>query len=386
MKSRSLYAAFDTFPAPKGAATHIKHMAKTLFDHCGSGTLYALGGEGLPAYQQEGHIEIVRFSERVPNLLQRALTFSQHLSHLLAERGQDFEICHYRDPWSAYPILNYREMHKKHFLTVYEVNALPSLELPYAFPHIAPETLAKVRAQEALCLELSDRIVTPSKVTADYLASLGVEAAKITHLPNGADIQQKPTKPAEAPEQYLIYFGAIQRWQGVEDILRAFTILADFEDLQLVLCLAKHNRTAKGLRKLAQRQGIDDKITWRFGLDQDELLAWLAHAELSLAPLSNCSRNTEQGCCPLKILESMAAGVPVVSTDLPVVRELITDGLHGRLVRPERALDLAIAIRSLLDEPEERRRMGRLARQRAEEHFDWKDICGRLAELYQGQP
>ena len=69
-----------------------------------------------------------------------------------------------------------------------------------------------------------------------------------------------------------------------------------------------------------------------------------------------------QGCAPLKILESMASGMPVVASDLPAVRELLADGEHGRLVAPDRPGELARAIRVLLDFPERRARLAANAR------------------------
>ena len=107
---------------------------------------------------------------------------------------------------------------------------------------------------------------------------------------------------------------------------------------------------------------------------------------LSLAPLKDCTRNVVQGCAPLKILESMAAGVPVVASDLPVTRELITDGLDGRLIAPDRPGELARAIRVLLDFPEQRGRMGAAARQRIQDHLTWDASVTRLQNLYAARP
>jgi glycosyltransferase involved in cell wall biosynthesis len=125
-------------------------------------------------------------------------------------------------------------------------------------------------------------------------------------------------------------------------------------------------------------------VVWRFGLRHHEVAAWLHHAECSVAPLTDCPRNVEQGCCPLKVLESMAAGTPVVASDLPVVRELVTDGEHGRLVRPDRPAELARAIRILLEYPDRSRQLGAQARAHVAEHLTWDHNRARLTAVIDG--
>jgi glycosyltransferase involved in cell wall biosynthesis len=265
---------------------------------------------------------------------------------------------------------------------VYEVNGLPSLELPALYPDIPPSTCAKLRDAEAFCWTTADRIITPSQTLRQNLIALGAPAEKICVIPNGADLSGPSAHPHEAPECYLIYCGALQPWQGVDVLLRAFTRLADLTDVFLVLCVAATPRRTKIYQKLADKLGIAERVRWYVQLPHQELAAWLAHARLAVAPLTECPRNLEQGCCPLKILEAMAAGIPVVASDIPAVRELITDGQHGRLVRPDRPAELARAIRILLEYPNHAQALGVAARQRLAQYFTWAQATQRLQHLY----
>src|SRR4051812_45276380 len=150
LRPRAFYGAFDRFPSHKGAAVHIDRFARALFAHLGGGgLLYVLGGEGLPPYQREGNVEIVRFSRSVPNFLGRVLGYRGRLAALLDEADADrsLEICHFRDPWTGIPVLE-----RPHgYACVYEVNGLPSIELPLSYPAVDEQTLAKVRADERRC-------------------------------------------------------------------------------------------------------------------------------------------------------------------------------------------------------------------------------------------
>jgi glycosyltransferase involved in cell wall biosynthesis len=372
----ALYASFDRFPSRKGSAVHIDRFARALFAHADGGLLYVLGGDGLPPYQREGEVEIVRFSRPTDNYLQRALAFSARLEALLDQDGGSMRLAHFRDPWSGMAVV------QRALATVYEVNGLPSVELPYLHPGIPRGTLERIAEVEQRCLDAADAVVVPSPVIAAALKRRGVTPDRLHVIPNGADLPRATPRPDGAPARYLLYFGALQPWQGLDTALRALARLADLEDLALVVCASVHRRKAKPYRKLAARLGVDDRVRWHFALPEDELAPWREHAVASLAPLRDCSRNVAQGCAPLKVLESMASGVPVLAPDLPVVRDLVDDGKQGLLVAPDRPGELARAVRMLLDFPDRATAMGAAGRARVAERFSWEASVAALGDVY----
>lgn len=377
---RALYAAFDRFPSRKGAAIHIDRFARTLFETFDGGALFVLGGPDLPAYQREGTTEIVRFGRDIANFLQRAMAYGAWLSRAVDRLEGSLELAHFRDPWSGVAIAL---RPRRRFAVVYEVNALPSIELPSLFPALGPATLAKIRRMELDCCEAADRILTPSHTTAAMLVRLGVPVGKIDVIPNGADLDDAAPRPADAPETYLLYFGAAQSWQGVDTLLRAFARLADFPDLRLVLCASRPSRAWRMYERLAAKLGVAERIVWQYALDEPELARWRQHAAISVAPLTDSPRNVVQGCAPLKILESMASGTAVVASDVPPVRELIRDRENGWLVHPDRPAELARALRILLEHPLRARELGANARRTIEEHYTWQRSTGALRDVYE---
>jgi glycosyltransferase involved in cell wall biosynthesis len=379
---RALYAAFDRFPSRKGSAVHIDRFARALFETASPGLLYVLGGEDLPPYQREGEVEIVRYMRPARHLFERAEGFGQRLSALLDELP-DLELAHFRDPWSGIPIV---ERPGRRYLTVYEVNGLPSIELPLTYPALDAGTLDKIRADERRCWTEADLVVVPAVTVRDMLLRLGCDGEKIAVVPNGADLREgpPPARPVDAPRSYLLYFGALQPWQGMATLLRAFARLADFPDLHLVVCASHASRELIAQQRFATRLGVADRMIWRVALEEAELASWRAHALASVAPLTECARNVLQGCAPLKVLESMAEGVPVVASDLASVREIITDGHDGRLVPADRPADLARALRLLVEYPDERARLGGAARHTIGRRFRWEDSLVQLRQLYDG--
>jgi glycosyltransferase involved in cell wall biosynthesis len=378
--ARAAYFAFDRYPSAKGSAVHIGQFAAALFAEYGGGLLGVLGG-GLPRYQWEPDlgVEIARFDERIPNLINRAEAYSAWVAAHLAPHLGTLRVCHIRDPWSALPVVT--APGRRHRV-VYEVNGLPSVELAHTWPLAPPATLARIAALEDLCLERADAVVVPSGVIAAALGRRGVPEDKVHLVPNGADVPAATTRPADAPERYIVYVGALQPWQGLDVLLRAFARLADLTALRLVICSSVPERRARPLRRLAERLGVADRLVWRFTLPHAEVAAWLAGAELSVAPLTGCARNVDQGCAPLKVLESMAAGTPVVASGLPAVREIMSDGEHGRLVAPDRPAELARAVRVLLEYPDTARAMGERGRRRVREEFAWSAAREKMTAIY----
>jgi type III pantothenate kinase len=78
----------------------------------------------------------------------------------------------------------------------------------------------------------------------------------------------------------------------------------------------------------------------------------------------------------------MASQTPVVATRVGGMVDVVEEGVSGLLVEPDDVGELAAAIRSLLDDPERRRRMGRAARARVEGMFRWSVVVASLRDTY----
>jgi glycosyltransferase involved in cell wall biosynthesis len=369
----SVYVAFDPHPSYKGASTHIKHMVKALGEIRGPVLLLTLKSDSKPVWSESVHQYC--FASDEPNLLKRAMLFKEWAEAILAQQ-YNLLIGHFRDVWGGMAVLAF-----PHIRSVYEVNGLPSIELPYRFPDMAGVTLQKIMRLEAYCLRHASKIITPSHTTSRSLQQRGCSAEKITVIPNGAEVPVFAPRPGYLPEQYMVYVGAMQPWQGIDVLLKSLRYLTDIP-LPLVLCSSHTAHQARSFQKYADSLAIAEKIIWLYQLEKKELNLVLQHALFSLAPLTECSRNIDQGCSPLKILESMACGTPVIASKLPAVEEIINHNEDGMLCRAGRPAELARAIRLAIDYPAHMKKLGASARAKIENQFTWHQACTSLQHVY----
>ncbi|HMA65448.1 MAG: glycosyltransferase family 4 protein [Fibrobacterota bacterium] len=379
-KTNSLYAAFDRFPSSKGAAAHMYHFVSTLFEFFDGGLLYTAGSPGLPSLQYDGNSQHIRSSYYEKNYLLRALAHCRTLEHIMPVIVSDCKLAHFRDPWSGGAICN---VSTSTMPLVYEVNGFPSIELLDLYPDIQPHTIDRIIKLEQMCLDRANVIVTPSRVTAACIEKRSIDKSKIRVIPNGAEIRDDHAERIEQlPLRYIVYFGALQKWQGVDLLIKAFSQLRDFEDVYLVICSSVNRKKVDGYSKFARKAGCADRIIWMNELDKNELYRVIANAQFTVAPLRDVRRNVEQGCCPLKILESMAAGTPVIASNLPVVNELFEDGVHGMKIRSDRHEALAQAMRVFLEYPALVNGMRLECKEHVRKNFSWKKSCSQLIDVY----
>jgi len=130
------------------------------------------------------------------------------------------------------------------------------------------------------------------------------------------------------------------------------------------------------LRARAAELGVIDFVTFAGSVAQADLPAFYRTADVFA--LSSDFDNS-----PNVLLEAMASGLPVVSTDVGGVREFVTDGLGGSLVPPGRAVAFANALASYLMQPDRAQAAGAHNRRKALTEFSWRTSALRLLDVYQ---
>lgn len=221
----------------------------------------------------------------------------------------------------------------------------------------------------------ADAIIANSGGVARNLLALGLDAGRITAIPNGVDcdwiaaqarIEPSWAWPRDGKRPAIITVGRLVPQKDHSCLLRAHAMLAGRVDSDLVIVGAGPELTA--LRDLARRHGIADRV--HFAGHQANPYPLLARADLFV--LSSRFEGM-----PNVLIEALACGLPVVSTDCPSgPREILVDGALGRLVPVGDVEQMALAMEQTLRSPPPPERQRRRARQ-----FDVTEIARRYADI-----
>ncbi|NMG58761.1 glycosyltransferase family 1 protein [Geitlerinema sp. P-1104] len=382
---RLAYLSFDVVPAPKGAATHIQAFSECLYQGFGALELVTIAPQGLETHlEARPHFIHHQLPVQGKTLIDRVMDFRHQLHRW--QQGRRFDIIQIRSIYEGFPIAQSKD--KWCNSLIFEVNGLPSIELKYRYPRVAQdrELLHKLTTQEQICFEAADLIITPSPVTEAYLIGRGVPPEKVRVIANGVCLDNftyhAPSCEPELTLFKLLYFGTVSAWQGVAIALEALALYRrDFEATLTIIAPTRPQQRYQ-LEKMVTRLDLNESVHFLDPLPQGELVEQIHQADAVVAPLTANDRNLVQGCCPLKVLESMATGTPVISTNLPVVQALAGETVPFLAVRPGSAKAVKDAMLQLRNNPQRRLELAQAARDRIETAYTWTHAGQALIEVY----
>jgi glycosyltransferase involved in cell wall biosynthesis len=259
---------------------------------------------------------------------------------------------------------------------VLEVNA-PVLESrSYADEYFHLPVVAT--AIERWQLRAADGVVVVSSALRQYFVErYALPDAKITVVPNGADIDRfRPDAAADArggprdgSAPVIGFVGSFQEFHGADLLATMITRVARERPATRFLLVGDGDR-AEAVRRAVQPLGDRVRMTGR--VPHDAVPGLVAAFDVGVLP------DTAFYCSPLKVVEWMAAGRAIVAPGYPSLGDLVTDGVDGVLFAPRDPDALVRAVLALVDDPARRTALGRAARARAETRLTWRQNAERV--------
>ncbi len=203
------------------------------------------------------------------------------------------------------------------------------------------------------------------------VADYGIPAEKVTVISPGVDLEQwnfgRNKTPATGDRLRLLFVGGEFSRKGGYTLLEAFRYGLNQD---CTLDIVTKNTSVQ--RELIGMEGVD--VHCGLTANSAQLKELYAKADIFVFP-------TLGDCFPNVVIEAMAAGLPVVSTDVGALREQIEDGINGLIVPPSNAGALVAAVRALKSDETKRAAMAATSRRKAEKCFDARRNYGTILAL-----
>jgi len=238
--------------------------------------------------------------------------------------------------------------------------------------------------QEQWGLTHCDALTVASRALETIVWSLGVDPGRVFYVPNGVVSSfefrvSDSDRPSDHPTilLYTRFFEfAVER---VVDIFQR--VLAEVPQAKLLVVGKGFFGEEEQLADLMRAAGIDDHLVYADWVEPEELPACFAAADVAIYPYDDTLINRTK--CSVKLIDLMAAGVPVVADDVGQNGEYIVHGVSGLLVPAGEADAFAASVVRLLRDESLRAKLGEGARKRVFEEFNWSELVARVERAYQ---
>ena len=250
----------------------------------------------------------------------------------------------------------------------------------HAYDIFATDDLLALVAAEA------NSLVTISEFNRRYIAQCGVRSAEeIAVIRCGVDLstiqpaEERDAEPANSGPLRVLAVGSLNRKKGHRYLIEACHLLKQAG--RAVSCtIIGDGADQQNLRNLIAQYGLDDRVTLAGAIPNHEIMqAYRTHDLFALACV--VAPNGDRDGIPVVMMEAGANGLPLVSTAVSGIPELVQHGQTGLVVPPADARALAEAIAALAADPELRRRYGCAAKRLVEAEYGVVDNARRLVEL-----
>jgi glycosyltransferase involved in cell wall biosynthesis len=192
---------------------------------------------------------------------------------------------------------------------------------------------------------------------------------KISHVNHGLDLKQYGSRrPPSGERPVILSVGQLVERKGFAQLIRACRRLRD-QGYDFACHIVGQGDQREELENLIQTLSLEHRVTLRGALPHEKVIEEYDQATIFVLACTT-SRVGNMDGIPNVLPEAMAMQLPVISTNLSAIPELINDQLNGLLVPPGDIVSLAAAMARLLDEPALRERLGRKGRQLVVDRFD----------------
>jgi glycosyltransferase involved in cell wall biosynthesis len=217
----------------------------------------------------------------------------------------------------------------------------------------------------------ADRVLCYTDTDRDRLCDRGI-TAPISVIHNGIDCSTFRPMPSVSTQPQLLYVGRLKESKGLDRLIEAFaTLCADYPDL--TVAIVGDGPMRDSLPERCERLGVRDRVQFRGTIPNEELPRVYNESRAFVLP-------SDAEGLPRTVLESLACGTPVVTSDLPQLESVVSG--CGYRVPPESIDDLAGAIERLLTDEATYQEFSERGRSRVKSEYSWAETVAETTAVY----
>jgi glycosyltransferase involved in cell wall biosynthesis len=220
-------------------------------------------------------------------------------------------------------------------------------------------------------------VIVPSRQLAEKFHNI----SNVSYVPSGASLGSGPSVDSKRDDNYqtILFFGRAVMVRGIDTLIQAFSKLGVVRPYLRLELLLLDDVDLSRIRRLVKDSPWSTRIELTVGR-QAGMDRRLAQATLAAFPFRSSGCIPEQ---PLTMIEAMAAALPVVTTPIGTVPEIVQDGQNGRIIPPADPKRLAQVIGELLDDSATRDRLGLAGQETVRSRFNWDTIADQTFRIYE---
>lgn len=270
------------------------------------------------------------------------------------------------------PMLVY-EMHNLQSLRIAEESAGRSLQ----HEEILDPKALKLHKKEGRLIALADGVAGLTREVVKEAESTYGPLPPHVILHSGTEIPEDG-KQYGLPEYDVVYAGKLEERKGVYDLVRAMSYLEG----KTLAVAGGPDHAAESIRQLVAQLGLGSRISIKGLLPPASVPGFLAKGRVGVCPLKcGVDSVSDRFSSPMKLLQMMAMGMPIVAADTKPVRELVTHAQEAHLVIPNSPAALAEGIGHLLSHTEYCKHLSSKAQRRAQ-RYSWNQRAKSLEAFF----
>ncbi|EED32007.1 hypothetical protein NOR53_3378 [gamma proteobacterium NOR5-3] len=258
-------------------------------------------------------------------------------------------------------------------VAVYEMRGLWHLSRAVKEPgYSATEHFRYCQSMELTAAKSANKVITLSSAMRDWCVEHGIDFAKITVVPNAIDKKYTETKKvvkAEEENTFRIGFiGSVTEYEGVDDVIKAISQLTP-RGYDISLTIAGDGYYLPEVKKLCRSLGLESRVNFVGRISRDKVSELYKNIDLAVVLRKNSPLT--RLVPPLKLAESICAGVPTLITNLPPLTEVTGSDISQLIVEPGDIEGIAVRLITLMENRKNLTEIAQQLQQRVEFHYNW---------------